>query len=118
MWAYYFRLYDLWDESHYREDEYWSAHQTPRPFLIRYVPGIQYEWRETPQHCGRLPLTIYSFPGKSSELRLKHFGWAKKEDRLLKYDRYLQLDPDAKYGWREQYASILDENPHLVSWEE
>jgi SAM-dependent methyltransferase len=118
VWAYYFRLYDFWDESHYRDDAYWQAHQTPRPFLIRYVPGLNYEWRETPQHCGRFPQTIYSFPGKVSDLRLKHFGWAKIEDRLKKYDRYLELDPDAIYGWKEQYASILDENPHLVSWEE
>jgi glycosyltransferase involved in cell wall biosynthesis len=113
-----FRLYDFWDPSHYRDDQYWSAHNTLRPFLVRYKPGIEYKWNETAQHCGRLPLTIATFAAKGSELRLKHFGWAKKEHRLEKYNRYMRLDPGAKFGWKEQYESILDENPHLVVWQE
>lgn len=116
--AYYFRLYDLWDEEHYREDEYWQAHKHYRPFLVRYKPQIQYNWKETAQHCGRFPLNVWEFPMEKSELRLKHYGWAKATDRQAKYERYMLLDPQAKYGWQEQYDSILDTAPALVTWEE
>ena len=42
----------------------------------------------------------------------------KEEDRLYKYNRYKQLDPDAVYGIAEQYESILDPQPNLILWEE
>ncbi len=113
-----FRLYDFWDEEHYRDDEYWSAHYRHIPFLIRYKPEVEYHWRETAQHCGRVPYSIVHFSSKKSPLRLKHYGWAKPKDRLAKYWRYQRLDPGCVFGWREQYESILDENPNLVAWEE
>lgn len=116
--AVYFRLYDMWSETHYREDAYWSAHHTYRPFLIRYKPHFPYLWRETPQHCGRFPSTINYFSYHCHPARVKHFGWAKQEDREAKYERYMRLDPNAQYGWREQYESILDKQPNLVLWEE
>ena len=116
--AYYFRLYDFWDDTHYRDDPFWSAHKQYRPFLIRYNPDVEYPWKETPQHCGRYPLTINDFHYKISDLRLKHYGWVKPELRQAKYDRYQKLDPDGKYGWKEQYESILDSNPNLIEWKE
>lgn len=113
-----FRLYDLWDENHYRDDQYWCAHRYPRIFLFKYKPDTNYQWKEQAQHCGRFPYTVYNFKTFQSHLRLKHYGWAKHEDRLAKYKRYQDLDPDAKYGWKEQYESILDPNPHLIPWQE
>jgi len=114
---YCFRLYDMWNETHYREDKYWHAHNIYRPFLMRYQPDFNYVWHETPQHCGRFPVNIFSFPQAASEYRVKHFGWATPEDRVEKYKRYQFLDPDAIYGIREQYDSILDTNPNLIKWE-
>lgn len=111
-----FRLYDMWSETHYREDNYWQAHLFYRPFLVRYRPDIEYRWKETPQHCGRFPLNVLEFPFAIHEARLKHYGWATPEDRQHKYNRYMQLDPDARYGWREQYDSILDQAPPLKEW--
>jgi glycosyltransferase involved in cell wall biosynthesis len=117
--AYYFRLYDFWDENHYRDDKYWQAHNGQRIFLARYRPDIPYVWNtETPQHCGRFPSTVANFIGGFTNLRLKHYGWAKEEDRKAKFERYKLLDPDAKYGIKEQYDSILDPNPNLVTWNE
>ena len=114
---YSFRLYDMWNENSYREDTYWRAHTIFRPFMVRYISEINYIWKETPQHCGRLPLNIYQLPGELSQLRLKHLGWMKEEDRLYKYNRYKKLDPDAVYGIAEQYESILDPQPNLILWE-
>lgn len=113
---YYFRIYDFWNETQYRDDLYWGAHRHHYPFLVKYVPDFPYEWRETPQHCGHFPINVTLLEGKCSDLRVKHFGWATQEDRMAKYMRYLDLDPDAEYGWKEQYESILDPNPNLVTW--
>ncbi|WP_028593684.1 glycosyltransferase family 2 protein [Paenibacillus assamensis] len=114
--CYCFRLFDLWNETHYREDQYWHAHLYYRPFLIRYREDFQPVWKETPQHCGRFPLNVLELSHQLSPLRLKHLGWAKYEHRLEKYNRYMQLDPGAQYGWKEQYDSILDEEPILIPW--
>lgn len=117
--VYLFRLYDFWNATSYREDTYWKAHFYYRPFLVRYKPEVHYTFKKWAQHCGRFPQEFHSSPkAVLSELRLKHYGWAKIEDRQNKYTRYQQLDPGAKYGWQEQYDSIMDENPHLVEWKE
>ncbi|OLN32335.1 glycosyltransferase [Desulfosporosinus metallidurans] len=112
-----FRLFDLWTEKHYREDLLWQAHKWYRPFIVRNIPGFQAEWQETPQHCGRFPRNIMDLRGGTSPLRIKHLGWLRPQDRLAKYYRYKQLDPNGTYGNLEQYRSILDPNPNLVLWE-
>lgn len=113
-----FRLYDFWDENHFREDRFWQAHNYHRPMLVRYVPGFTYKWQETAQHCGRLPCNISELPGAPSSIRLKHFGWAHPRDREVKFKRYLELDPEGRCGIMEQYLFIMDRNPNLVRWEE
>lgn len=118
VYFYAFRLYDFWDEQHYREDQWWCAHLTYRPFIVRFIPGFEYRWKETPQHCGSFPYNILNLRGRRSSLRVKHFGWARAEDRFKKYRRYLELDPEAKHGIKEQYMTILDPAPKLVKWEE
>ena len=111
-----FRLFDMWADNYYREDAYWSAHKYYRPFMVRYIPGFNYRWQETPQHCGRLPYNIPSLRVEPSQLRLKHLGWLRPQDRLQKYYRYKKLDPEARYGIAEQYDSILDPCPNLIPW--
>mgnify|MGYP000220812130 CR=1 FL=1 len=111
-----FRLFDFWNEKQYREDQYWNAHLRYWPLMVRYQPFFEYKWKETPQHCGRFPFNITELPSGKSEVRIKHMGWAKPEDRLKKYKRYEELDKDAKYGIKEQYESILDKNPRLLNW--
>lgn len=113
----YFRLYDFWDDKHYREDKFWNAHSIYRPFILRYIPNFNYVWRETAQHCGSFPYSITTLPGLASNLRVKHMGWAKEEDRIHKYKRYMELY-EGKYGNTEQYNAVLDENPRLIKWEE
>jgi hypothetical protein len=118
-WDFYsFRLYDFWDNQHYREDPYWQAHLHYQPFLIRYQPEYEYEWNEQPLHCGSFPKNITAFPGTISPLRVKYYGWADEVARRHKYEFYMTRDPKGKWGMLEQYRSILDVNPHLVKWEE
>ena len=117
-YLYSFRLYDFWDLEHYRDDEIWCAHNTYRPFLIRYKKEFTYEFKQSSQHCGRMPYNVYSLNNELSSYRVKHYGWAKKEDRELKYKRYLELDPNGVNGSILQYMSIIDEHPKLTKWEE
>ena len=116
--TYCFRLYDFWNEHQYREDEYWRAHFTYRPFLTRYAAGFPYVWNEWKLHCGRFPRNVMDMMPTLSPLRLKHWGWARESDRRLKAERYERLDPGARYGWKEQYDSILSSNPRLMDWQE
>ncbi len=111
-----FRLYDLWTETQYRDDPLWQAHKWYRPFIVRNIPNFQAQWQETPQHCGRFPKNIIGLRGSTSPLRIKHLGWVRPQDRLAKYYRYKQLDPNGTYGNLEQYRSILDPRPNLVAW--
>lgn len=115
--AYSFRLYDMWNDTQYREDEFWNAHKRYHTVLIRYQSDVDYKWNDMAQHCGRFP--VYEGFKLSTEIpyRIQHYGWAKEEDRLEKKKRYERLDPDALYGIKEQYDSILDSNPNLKEWE-
>lgn len=116
--VYCFRLFDFWNDTHYRDDPQWQAHTIYRPFLIRYRKDFAYKWKETPQHCGRFPVNIFEQKHELSNLRLKHLGWAKQEDRINKFNRYQLLDPDGIYGNQAQYQSILDPSPNLIPWTE
>jgi hypothetical protein len=113
-----FRLYDFWDARHYRDDPLWRAHRSFRPFLVRNLPTLGDAFHERAQHCGRWPQTVEQLRTATSDLRLKHLGWARAADRHRKYERYRQLDPDGRHGSLAQYASILDPQPNLVRWEE
>ena len=113
-----FRIFDLWDEDHYREDAHWHAHRSHRPFLVRFVPGFPYRWHATPLHCGRMPANVQWLPGSCSILRIRHYGWATLRDRQVKYERYMAADPEGRYGSIAQYESILDREPHLIRWAE
>jgi Glycosyl transferase family 2 len=113
-----FALYDFWNSTHYREDDWWRAHAVPRPFLTRYTPDFRYRWNDTPQHCGRMPANVLELNSAAVDLRVKHMGWSKPEERERKHARYQALDPEARFGVREQYDSILDPAPNLVAWQD
>lgn len=113
-----FRLYDFWDERHFREDGLWCAHTGHKAHLVRPVPGISHAWVETDQHCGHFPTGINDLAVIHSDIRLKHYGWARPEERQRKFERYMALDPQGRFGSMAQYQSILDPSPNLVPWVE
>jgi glycosyltransferase involved in cell wall biosynthesis len=106
-----FPLYDMWTPTHYRDDEYWQAHNCVWPFCVKYEDK-DYFWKETPLHCGRFPMNAINKIA-ACPIRIQHWGWAKPEDRQEKYERYMKSDPEGKYGCMEQYQSILDPKPVL-----
>jgi len=106
-----FRLHDMWDEKHYRDDEYWTAHRRFWPFCVRYDATRNYVWNEQPLHCGRFPINAVSRL-VDAKIDILHWGWSREADRLAKYQRYKQIDKGG-YGIAAQYESILDPNPVL-----
>ncbi len=108
-----FPLYDMWDETHYRDDEHWNAHMRPWVMCVKYDPEREYVWRETPLHCGRFPLNASTNAVMVEGMAIQHWGWAKPEDREAKYKRYMAADPEGKSGNMNQYESILDAEPSI-----
>lgn len=109
------RLYDMWDTYNYREDLYWNAHTRLWPFAVRFYKSRDYMWNDNHLHCGRFPKNSFGMP-YISEFKIKHMGWATEEDRIKKYERYMRVDPDGRYGVMDQYKSILDKNPRLIKF--
>ncbi len=107
-----FNLYDMWDETHYRDDELWNAHTRDWVMCVKYDANRKYIWRDTPLHCGRFPLNAWMTVGQTG-LAIQHWGWSRPEDREAKYRRYMEADPEGKNGSLAQYKSILDPNPNL-----
>jgi hypothetical protein len=65
-----------------------------------------------------MPMNVLELPAATTDLRVKHMGWSRPEERKRKLARYQALDPEARFGSAEQYASILDPAPNLVPWVE
>ncbi|MBR6778577.1 MAG: glycosyltransferase family 2 protein [Clostridia bacterium] len=116
--VYNFKLFDMWNDEEYRDDQYWKAHNSYMTFFIRFQPNFKYKFKKTNQHCGRLPKNLSCLQNANVDVRIKHFGWAREQDRIAKYNRYMELDKDGKYGVMDQYKSILDPNPNLKKFEE
>lgn len=112
-----YQFFDMWDDNHYREDEYWTAHRIPQTHIIKYDPLKDYVWNNKKLHCGRFPMGSYCNTFLTN-IKVKHMGYAKLEDRKKKYDSYMNLDGKGRYGIMGQYESILDENPNLIEWKE
>lgn len=114
--VYGFPLFDMWSATHYRDDAQWTAHTRHFPMLTRYTPDFQYSWSASRLHCGRFPSNLAELSGAGSDLRIRHYGWARPEDRIAKHKRYTDIDPDCTFGDRAQMDSILDPAPILVPW--
>jgi glycosyltransferase involved in cell wall biosynthesis len=111
-----FKLFDMWNETHYRDDELWNAHKRFFPFGIRRNCVIEdNRINNSKLHCGRFPIAKgNSFTG--FDIKVRHMGWSTELDRERKFKRYIELDKNGKYGSLKQYNSILDKNPNLVEY--
>jgi glycosyltransferase involved in cell wall biosynthesis len=107
-----FRLYDMWNETEYRDDSLWCAHNGMWVMCVRYNANKEYQWKNMTLHCGRFPMNACPQVGQT-DLAIQHWGWSRPEDRQIKYERYMKADPQGKNGSLVQYLSILDEKPNL-----
>lgn len=110
-----FKLFDMWSNTHYRFDKWWTGHLRYWPMAIRYNKNIEYKWSDKKLHCGRFPLNSASHMNPSN-IPIMHMGWSNEKLRKQKYNRYMKLDGERQDGLIEQYKSILDENPNLIEF--
>jgi len=112
------RMFDMWSDTHYRSDGYWSMHTRQIPMWLRFKPQLaRLSYKTTPLHCGRYPLGATPAATQLlSNVRCQHFGWAREDIRRFKHGRYLEADPEGKHGWMAQYHSILDTAPPLAEF--
>lgn len=81
-----FKLLDMWTPTHYRIDGLWSPPIT-RMFMYKDEPfGMT-----GTIHCGCLPYYswIYGKEEIRTDIRLKHLGWVREEDKERKYQFYV-----------------------------
>jgi glycosyltransferase involved in cell wall biosynthesis len=112
------KKYDMWNKTQYREDPpYWNIHFHFLVWCIKYRKNYNYYWNNRKLHCGSLPLNAYycAFPSK---LQVQHMAYSTLELRQQKVEFYKNLDPNAEWGIKEQYDSILDENPTLINFKD
>lgn len=114
---YAFRVYDMWRDNFYRKDELWQPSYWT--LMMRYQPKFKYKYQKRKIHCDRLPYNaVTTLATCNYPLKVQHLGWLNDEDKKKKYDRYMELDPEGKFGSLPQYKSILDKNPHLEQFKE
>lgn len=113
-----FNLYDMWNKKEYREDSpYWTASKHLWVRCIRYRSNYNYYWSNKKLHCGSLPINSY-YNAYASKLQIQHMAYSTVELRKKKVEFYNNLDPEGQWGIKEQYNSILDENPTLITFKD
>ncbi|MBE3575142.1 MAG: glycosyltransferase family 2 protein [Firmicutes bacterium] len=112
-----FRLFDLWDDlDHYRVDGLWNPWPRFLPLLARVDPSASYSWPAVPIHCPRLPEELRS--GRSvyhSDIRIRHLGWVRLEDRLRRYLFYRRKDIET-FGRPQPHTESVIQAPVLEAW--
>jgi len=114
-WA--FSLYDMWDETHYRADGMWRAHNFPRAWMFsaRHSPQVE-DWLGRGIHSGHVPANFPKDNGSvaPSSHAIIHIGWSTSELRTEKYHRYMQVEEQLGRFELNHVKSIMDVDPRLL----
>jgi hypothetical protein len=115
-----FNLYDLWSPTHYRDDQFWLAHNFPRHWMFKPHAGpdtMEEEWTGAGIHCGHYPVNFFqndiSISIAPSRMSILHLGWLTPEIRYEKYERYTKVWDQLSDFQRKHVESVLDEEPNL-----
>ena len=112
------RFYHMWNELQYRADKAWKPNVGTRLFRFK-KNGV---FKDSKLACGSEPGYIQQMiranrfhprPG----FDIKHLGYAKDEDKQMKYDRYMKID-QGDFHSLAHIKSILDPNPILINWDD
>lgn len=115
---YSFNFYHFWTLDHYSRISKSSMRSLRR--LFRYCPQKHPSFPLGSYHCGSTPEWVrFDENGKETDIRVKHFGFIRKEDRLAR----IQINKDTgglKYAEEMERLEKRFENGKLklVKWEE
>jgi len=97
---YSFNWYHFWTPDSYSRISKSSMKSLRR--LFRYCPQKYFSFPIGPHHCGSTPEWVrFNDQGKETDIRVKHLGFIRKEDRL----RRIQINKDTGNG---EYAKDLE----------
>ncbi len=89
-----FFVYDMWDETHYREDAWWRGHTRAwwgAINALRAEPKVDWVWHERGWHSGHLPSNAWQigrFVEMPRECSILHYGYATPKLRERHYAAY------------------------------
>lgn len=112
-----FPKFDMWNSTHYRDDDFWCPQRRFWPHLIRFQKE-HYQWSKVKVHCGRHPIEYLQSPVHHHPLRIQHLGWSRESERRRKYDWYMQIDEKPADLNESLYQHIMDSTPTLKAWSE
>ena len=113
-----FYLYDMWNENQYREEPpYWTSSLHSWVRCVRYKKNYNYYWNNQKLHCGSLPINCY-YNVLPTKIQIQHMAYSTLELRNKKREFYNNLDPQAQFGIKQQYDSILSETPILKNFKD
>lgn len=111
-------FFHMWDETQYRIDKAWAPTISSR--LFRYYENGEFFQRKLA--CGSEPTYVQELIRQrrmlwQSPLKMQHLGYVRDEDKLGKYNRYMNLD-GGDFHSKAHIESIIDPFPTLVEWTE
>jgi len=111
-----FPYYHFWmSMDYYRCDGFWSPGLANQGMLFKNISDW-YWFPDRVWHCPRIPPSIETLPGIRSDIRVKHFGYARKEDletKLKMYYSWVAKGDDGKI-----YDHLIKDKPFLLHWKE
>lgn len=109
-------FYHMWNEDSYRVDKLWAPTMSTR--MYRYHEGGTY--KDSALACGAEPQYVFRYVrtgrfAKNTGFRMKHMGYARNQDKVSKFNRYMELDK-GKYHNINHLHSIIDNEVKVQPW--
>jgi glycosyltransferase involved in cell wall biosynthesis len=110
------RFYHMWNFKQYRVDKLWAPNNSSR--IFRFI--FNGTFLDKALACGSEPTYVSDWIRQrnywvNSGLIMKHLGYIYDQDKIGKYERYIQLD-GGKFHQINHINSIMDKNPVLINW--
>lgn len=108
---------NMWDEENYRIDGTWAPHKCTKLYRFRRDGKI----KDRVLACGSEPTYVEEAIRKNrilwdSGLKIQHLGYLRDEDKMAKYQRYMEID-GGKFHNPKHLKSILDKKVKLEKWD-
>lgn len=109
-------FFHLWKDDYYRADKLWAPTISSR--IFKYRAGASYRNRKLA--CGAEPSYVAELVQAGqimwqTPLLFEHLGYVRDNDKLMKYERYMELDA-GQFHNINHLQSIIDKEVQLVDF--
>jgi hypothetical protein len=112
----FFRVYDMWSDTEYREDAWWTGHQRcwwPSVHVPSLPDDFRDEWPERGWHSGHVPANVPGPAHPVKDCAILHYAYSTPELRAQKAAMYKELAPHLTP--REQFHARTITVPNPVT---